>query len=369
MTSAYATKVAEGFSNTLLQEVYDMNVSDKIVNRDYEGDINRVGSLLNILNIARITEQDYVKGGLTMASLYEKNCQLEIDKKKSFYWGEYTIDKWLSYIKDRHNTVVTQKAEERSRNMDKYVLAKWNKVAAGNWVGAQVSTGTCSVAAVTGAVTGTDGVFTAAMVGLPFKAEGQSQWYRIKSYSGVNSIVIEDDLDDVDSAYTGGAIGGTAKFVIQQTGSTAITTANLLTEVGKLKLALDVSQRYNKSAVPAAGRYMVVPAEFEDVLVRASGVELHVPEAYSELVKAGFLGTLKGMQIFVSNDLDGNADDGYHIIAGHTNWMTFAEKLLAAEIQEDIDGDFGTAYKDLFVYGSKVPDTRRHFASQALWTF
>jgi hypothetical protein len=369
MSSAYATKIAEGFSQTLLSEVYDRSLTDKIVNRQYEGEINRVGSLLNILNIARITEQDYTKGGLTMQDLYEKNCQLEIDKRKAFYWGEYTIDKWLSYIKNPHSEVVAQKAAERARNMDIYTLAKWGDVAAGNFVGTSLTTGTVGVAATTGVVTGTDGVFTAAMVGLPFKAEGHTQWYRVKTYNGVNEIVIEDDSDDETSAYTGGVIAGGATFEIQMASAVTITTSNLLAQVGKLKLALDIAQRYDKSAVPASDRFLIIPAEFEDMLVRASGVALHVPEVYSELVTAGYKGTLLGMQLFVSNDLDGDNTDGFHVIAGHKNWMTFAEKVLEAGIEEDVPGDFATAYKDLFVYGGKVPDTRRHFASTALWKF
>jgi hypothetical protein len=369
MSSAYATKIAEGFSHKLIQEVYDMNVADKICNREYEGEINQVGSLINMLNIARIEEQTYTKGGLVMDNLYENNCQLQITEKKSFYWGEYTIDKWLSYIKNPHSTVVTQKAEERSRNIDKFVLGKYADAAAGNYLGTVEATGTVSIAATTGVVTGSNTAFTEAMEGLPFKAEGHTQWYRVKDYTSATSITIEDDLDDVASQYTGGVIAGGATYQIQGASAVTITTSNLLSEFGKLGLALDTAQRYDKSAVPRAGRWAIVPSEFEDMVTRASGVELHVPEAYSELVKAGFLGTLKGFQLFVSNDLVGNNTDGFHVIAGHSNWMTFAEKLLSADIEEDIKGDFGTAYKDLFVYGAKVPDSRRHFAATALWKF
>jgi len=47
--------------------------------------------------------------------------------------------------------------------------------------------------------------------------------------------------------------------------------------------------------------------------------------------------------------------------------MTFAEKVLQVRMEEDLPGDFGTAYKDLFVYGGKVIDLMRHQASLGLW--
>ncbi|MEM4271411.1 MAG: hypothetical protein QXO70_04960, partial [Candidatus Pacearchaeota archaeon] len=99
MSSAYATTIAQGFSNKLLKEMYDKSLIDAIVNRDYEGEINGVGSTLNILNFARISEKTYAKSPLTADSLYENNAVLTIDQYKSFYWKERTIDKWLSYIK------------------------------------------------------------------------------------------------------------------------------------------------------------------------------------------------------------------------------------------------------------------------------
>ena len=54
MASARATTLAQGFSQKLLKEMYDRSILDSIVNRDYQGEINARGSILNILNIARI---------------------------------------------------------------------------------------------------------------------------------------------------------------------------------------------------------------------------------------------------------------------------------------------------------------------------
>lgn len=370
MGSARGTTLAEGFSNRLLLEMYDISLLDYIVNRDYEGEINKVGSVLNILNIARISEKDYTGANLTVDDIYENNCVLTIEKKKSFYWRELTIDNWESYIKDPHSTVVTQKADERNANMDKYVLGKYGDVGAGNRVGTNYTTGTVTVDAVTGAVTGSGTTFAASMVGKGFKADGHTTWYRVKTYVSPTSIVIEDDFDDTTSAYTGGAIGAGASYIIEANTPISITTSNILAQVGQLKLKLDKAEANGFNAVPASGRFLIVPPEFEDIVTNgASGITLHVPAVYEELVKKGMLTMLKGFNIFVSNRLTGNNTDGYHCIAGHKNWITFAEKLLEATIEEDLIGNFGSAFKDLFVYGAKVADSRRHFAAELFATF
>lgn len=349
-------------------EFYDKNLADSIVNRDYQGEINEVGSKLNILNIARISEKTYADSALSADSLYENNSVLTIDQYKSFYWKEKTLARWLSYIKNPHPTVVTQTANERMKNVDSFVLGFYGDVGAGNRVGTSYTTGTVTIDA-SGNVTGAGTTFTSAMVGRGFKALGHTKWYRVKTYSAADTIVIEDDLDDVTSTYSGGAINAGATYEIEAASPLAITTSNLLQYVASLKLKLDTAEKLGYSTVPDTNRWLIVPPEFEDLMVRASGIALHVPEVYSELVKKGMITELLGFKVFKSNRLSGNNTDGYRVLAGHSNWMTFAEKTLEARMEEDLIGDFGSAYKDLFVYGAKVTDSRRHFAAEGYWTF
>lgn len=368
MPSARATTVAQGFSQKLLKEMYDRSLLDSIVNRDYQGEINGTGSKLNILNIARITEKTYANAAMSADSLYENNAVLTIDQYKSFYWKEKTLENWLSYIKDPHSTVVAQKADERNRNMELFAFALYGDVAAGNRVGTDYSTGTVSIDA-SGNVTGSGTTFTAAMVGKGFKADGHTEWYRVKTYSGATSIVIEDDKDDVTSTYSGGVINASSTYVVEAATPVSVTTATLLAKVAALREKLDKAEGAGKSAVPDTGRFLIVPPEFETKLVQASGIALHVPAVYDELVKKGMITQLLGFNVFKSNRLSGNNTDGYHVLAGHSNWMTFAEKQLEASVEEDLIGDFGSAYKDLFVYGAKVPDSRRHFAAEMFCIF
>lgn len=351
-----------------MKALYDNNILDSIVNRDYQGEINAVGSKLTILDFDKVTEKTYTNTALVADSLTENNGSLTIDQYKSFYWKEKTLDNWLSYIKDPHPTIVTQVANERAKNMDTFAFGYYGDVGAGNRVGTDYSTGTVTIDA-SGNVTGSGTTFTSAMVGRGFKATGHTKWYRVKTFNSTTSLVIEDDLDDVASQYTGGAIGGGASYVIEANTAVAITTSTILQQVAALKLKLDKAEANGYHAVPDDSRWLIVPPEFEDIIVRASGVALHVPEVYTNLVGKGMIGMLLGFKLFRSNRLTGDNTNGYRVLAGHSGWLTFAEKVLDARMEEDLLGDFGAAYKDLFVYGAKVKDARRHFAAEGYFTF
>jgi hypothetical protein len=366
--SAYGTKLAEGFSTKVMTWVYDRNLIDFIVNRNYQGEINAVGSKLNILDFDKISEKTYANAALTADAITENNGQLVISEYRSFYFKEKTLAEWLSYIKDPHPYIVNQIGNERNKNMDTYVLAKYSDVGAGQRIGTDYTTGTVSIDA-SGNVTGDGTTFTAAMEGKGFKALGHTTWYRVKTYTDPTTLVIEDDLDDVTSTYSGGAIAATATFVIEAATVLTISASNILNKVAKAKEVLNLAEKNGYSAVPDEGRFAIFPPEFFTTLTQGTGIALHVDEVYQDLVKRGYMGELQGFKLFQSNRLSGNNTDGYHCIFGHQNWMTFAEKVLTARMEEDIPGDFGTAYKDLFVYGGKVKDIARHQAGEIFAKF
>ncbi len=364
-----ATTIAQGFSNKLMLEMYDRDLTDIIANRNYQGEINAVGSKLNILNFDRLSEKTYANSALSADDLTENNATLVIDQYKSFYWKEKDLANWLSYIKDPHPTIVSQVANERNKNKETFLLGFYGDVAAGNRVGTDYTTGTVTVDVTTGAVTGSGTTFTSAMVGKGFKATGHTKWYRVKTYTDATTIVIEDDKDDATSAYTGGAIAAGASYTIEAATVVSITTTNLLQYVASLRLKLDQAEKFSHSSVPDTDRVLVVPPEFMNTVVRATGIALHVPEVYSQLIQKGYVGDLLGFHVYVSNRLTGDNTNGYHCLAVQKNWITMAEKVIDARMEEDIIGDFGTAYKDLFVYGAKVTDSRRHYAAEGFFTF
>jgi hypothetical protein len=367
MPSAYATKVAEGFSAKLIQHVYEKAPIDEIVNRDYEGEINAVGSKLNINSLAKITEKTYSGSNLTADDLTEVNGLLTIDQYKSFYWKEKTIDKWKSYIKNPKGTVLAQTAEERRKNIMTYLLTFWSDAASGQWYGTDYTTGTVTVDVTTGVVTGSGTTFTSGMVGKPFKATGHTAWYRVKTYSSSTSIVIEDDSDDETSAYTGGAISAGASYTIQA--NTVKTVDNGGSNPSFLTMTLALKQMLDDAEVPEDGRFMVIPNAAWPTMAKDTGIKLAVEPAYQDLVVKGYMGTLEGFKIIKSSRVAGDNTNGYHVVAAHPSWLTYADKALEVGIEEDLIGNFGTAYKDLFVYGAKVKDERRKFAAQAFVKF
>ena len=356
-----ATKLAEGFSQKVLDTLYARSITDFITNRDHEGEIVGVGSVLNILTLGELDEKNYSGANLSADDLTESNARLEIDQRKSFYFKVKSIDNFDSFIKNPLPTVEMQRIGKRMKNMDTFVLGKYADVAAGNRVGTDYATGTVTVDVTTGAVTGSGTTFTAAMVGRGFKAVGHTVWYRVKSYASATSIVIENDSDDETSAYDGGAISGGTAYVIEAATKLKVTPANIRQYLGALKIKLDLAE------VPDEDRWIVLPTEIADLLTRGSNIALAVPEAYRDLVQKGYLMDVSGFKVFQSVNLSGNNTDGYHVIAGSKLWQTFADKQLEARIEEDLIGNFGAAYKDLFVYGSKVADIRRKFAAEGFW--
>jgi hypothetical protein len=365
MPTAYATKVAEAFSTKLIRHIYESAPIDSLVNRDYEGEINAVGSKLNMLTLAKLSEKTYTGANLTADDLTEINSQLVIDQYKSFYWKEKTIDKFKSYIKNPKGTVIEQVGNERKKNIMNFLLGLWGDVASGQWYGTSYTTGTVTVDVTTGAVTGSGTTFTSAMVGKPFKALGHTEWYRVKTYSSATAIVIEDDNDDETSAYTGGAISAGATYEIQANTAKTIdnSTTKFLDFVLALKTYLDEAQ------VPDEDRFLFIPPIGEQYLLKDTSIKLSVPAAYQELVKQGMLTELVGFKVFRNNQVAGDNTNGFKVIAGHKSWLTFADKTLQTGMEEDLIGNFGTAYKDLFVYGAKVADERRKFAAMALVKF
>src|SRR3990167_10943741 len=257
--SAYGTKLAEGFSSKVMQFVYDRNLLDEVTNRNYEGEINGIGSILNILDFSKLSEKTYADAALTADTISENNGDLVIDQYKSFYWKEKTLAKWLSYIKNPHPYIVTQVGNERSKNMDTFLFDLHPDVGSGNRVGTDYTTGDVEVAVTTGVVTGNGTIFTAAMVGRGFKATGHTTWYRIKTFTSTTSITIEDDLDDVTSVYTGGAIAAATAYTIQANTVLTITAANILNKVATLAQKLNLAEQNGFSAVPDSDRYLVAP--------------------------------------------------------------------------------------------------------------
>ena len=366
MPSAYGTKLAEAFSQKVIQAIYENAPIDEVVNRDYEGEIDNVGSKLNMLTFSRLAEKDYTGANLSADDLNEINGQLIITKFKSFYWKVKTLAKFQSYIKDPKGIINEQTFQERKKNIMLFLMTFYTKVAAGSWYGTDYTTGTVAVDA-SGNVTGAGTTFTAAMVGQPFQATGQTLWCRVATFVSTTSITIVNDTDDdvASGTYTGGVIASSSSYTIQA--ATVKTIDN--SSVKFLDMVTLLKQRLDENEVPEEGRYLFIPPAGVTSMLKDPGIKLNVPAAYEDLVVKGMITELEGFKVFKVNRLVGDNTNGYHVLAGQRNFLTFADKTLEAGIEEDLIGNFGSAFKDLFVYGAKVADERRKFGATAFVKF
>lgn len=352
--AAYGDNLAEAFAATAVEKFFETAVTPMITNDEYEGEIKDKASRLNVLTFSESQGlQNYTGSDLTLGSVTESEGTLVTDQQKAYYFKILSLDRFQSYVKDPESTLMIEKAGQLQEAVDTYVLGlAHSDAAAGNRIGTSYTTGTVEVTVTTGAVTGSSTVFTAAMVGLGFKAAGHSVWYRIKTRSSNTAIVIEDDLDDTTSAYTGGAISAGATYEIEANTPVDIDSAG---EAYAAILAL--KQKLDASKTPKANRWLVVNSYFMQKLL-AESVIVRDTEQGENRTTNGFVTRIAGFDLYENEQLAGDNTDGFWAVAGHKSAITFAMAFVETGI-EDLQANFGKAYKGLNVYGAKVVDERR----------
>lgn len=353
--ATYPTKLTEAFAGKALNIYYGSALAEAITNQDYEGEVKGRGSIVNVLTFGAISAGTYSGADMTATDLTESNAQLKTDQCKYFYFTVKSWDTFRSYIKNPEGTILQQVASELKKVVDNYLLSEMYKdVAAGNRIGTDYVTGTVTVETGTGAVTGSGTTFTAAMVGRGFKATGHTKWYRVKSYASATSIVIEDDLDDSTSAYTGGAISGGTAYAIEAATAVQVTASTVFSQFQQLQTKLDDNE------VPEEDRWAVVPPRIANLIVASGEYNNDTESARAEATKRGYVGEFAGFKIYKASSLrlPGDGTNGWHILAGHKSAITFAMGLTENGV-EDAIANFGKRYKSLYVYGAKVADERR----------
>lgn len=353
--ASYPTKLAEIFSTKVMVIYYANAVSEDITNQDYEGEVKDKSSLLNIMTFSKILSHTYTGANMVVDDLTESSGQLNTDQAKDFYFRVKSYDKFRSYIKNPEGTILAQTANELKKVIDTFVLGFHTKAQAGNRRGTDYTSGTVTVDS-SGNVTGVGTTFAAGMVGKGFQASGQTSWYRVKTFTSATAIVIEDDLDDVTSQYSGGAIAGGSTYIIQANTSKQLTSSNIFDELNQLNVLL------TNQEVPAEDRWCVVPPAVAALIkLNANFNPSGVPAGYERFSTPpnGMIGgSLAGFKIYESPRVLGDSTTGWHIMAGHKSAITFAMGLTETGM-EDLIGNFGKAYKSLYVYGAKVVDERR----------
>lgn len=349
----FGTNVGEKFAKNTLKIFFERAISPDITNQDYEGEIKGGGAdRLNVLTFGALSLKDYTGVAMSVDKPSESEATLIVNQKKSYYFQIESFAKFSSYVDNPESTLIDTAGKTLAETVDAFILGLHGDVASGNRVGTDYTTGTVTVDVTTGAVTGSGTTFTSAMVGLGFKATGHTSWYRIKSYSSSTAIVIEDDKDDITSAYTGGAIGAGATYTIEANTAITVSKTTIFDYIIDLKTKLDAQK------IPQTDRWLVLPSIISNLLLKSAQLQTAVDSAYEDVIKKGIIGYVGGFKVYSNEQVAGNNTTGFKCLAGHKSWATMAMAFTESGT-EDFIGGFGTNFKGLNCYGAKVPDERR----------
>jgi hypothetical protein len=306
----------------------------------------------------------YSGSNLSFATVKESVSTLTINVYRALQDSIPSLAMFTSSVNDPQSTIMQSATDKLVTMLDKALFALYSKAGSGNWVGTSYVTGTVAIDA-SGNVTGTGTTFAAAMAGRPFKAAGHTKWYRVKTYTSATAIVVEDDLDDETSTYTGGVISAGAAYEIQAATKLAITKSNIAQYISTFAQMLDESHGDNDElVVPREGRFLILPAIAETPLRTASEFNRDIEMVYKDNVKEGVVARAYGLDIFFAPTswFTGDNTNGYYCIGGHTSWITvgygFIEPITLIPSAQN-QTNFGDLIKGLFGWGFKVADDRR----------
>lgn len=342
------------YSLKLVELLYNDTLYPWITNTNYEGTIKDAGDRVRVRTAARVALSTYTKGmTLVKQDLNPTTEDLVVDQQKYFAFVVDDIDKFQNDI-----AAITEYASNTKRDMaeliDTDILDYMRKNVHGlNAIGTDYSTGTVAVAATTGVVTGTGTTFTAAMVGGYFKATGHTSWYLVTAFTNGTTITISDL--GTSATYTGGAIGAGAAYEINAATAVALTKSNVYSYLVQLRTAL------GQRLTPKEGRFIVVNSQFEGLLLQAPEFIPAVQTAYNDVVKAGLIGRIAGMEVYTSELIAGDNSTGYWFVAGTKDFTAFALQIMKTSVvpSESDPNSFVSTCKGLLVYGRKVFEGNR----------
>ena len=127
----------------------------------------------------------------------------------------------------------------------------------------------------------------------------------------------------------------------------SINSGNAYEYMIKVKTALD------KENVPTAGRWIVVPPEFEGLMLLDNRFVAAGGAKAEERLVNGLVARAAGFDIYVSNNVPNTSNAKYKIIAGTKMACTFADQIIKTEAYRP-ESKFADAVKGLHVYGSKL---------------
>jgi len=335
------------FSLKLVEILYNETIYTKVTNTNYEGQIANEGDRVRVRTLGKLTLSAYTKGTTLVAQdLTPTEEDLIIDQQYYFKFVVDDIDKLQNDI-DTINEYAALSKRDMVELLDTDILAYMRKNVHGdNAVGTAYSTGTISVAATTGVVTGSGTTFTAAMVGGLLSFDSGATYYYVSAYSSATAITI---TDQDSTSYTGG-VETSSTYVINAATHTAVTKSNIYANIVSLRTKLGVQ------LTPKEGRFLVVNSVFEGALLQAPEFIPAVGAAYEDAVLGAKIGRIAGFDVFTSELVDGDNTTGYWFVAGTRDFCAMALQIMKVNIlPSSVDPtSFMSTCKGLLVWGRKV---------------
>jgi len=364
------TNIGEKFAKRVLKKLYAQSIIPLVTNNDYEGEITGGGAdRLTILSFLKdVTLGDYVAGTemSVQREMDDTEDQLIVDQQKYFNVEIDNLNKFEAYVNDLDSTIVENKAQVLQDTIEAYILDLFTEVKAGHRVGSDYNTtayatSTAAVTAITGAMTITDPGISSlhiggALVGLGISFDSGVTWYKIKTYTDSSTLVIDDWND---SAYTGGTKTA-VDFIIEAIYPKTVSKTTIYADILSLSTAL------SKDKIPQGDRWLTVPPDIANLLKQATELIPAVATAYEDVVKQGLIGTVGGFKVIENVNISGNGTNGWHCLAGHKAFITFANAYTESRVVEPV-GNFGKRYQGLDVYGAKVTKERRKAGADGFW--
>jgi hypothetical protein len=116
---------------------------------------------------------------------------------------------------------------------------------------------------------------------------------------------------------------------------------------------VDLKVKLTEANVPEEGRFCVIPAWGEGLLLKDSRFVAAGTSTTDSVIRNGKIGRAAGMDIYVSNNTPNTAGTKYKVIAGHPMAYTFAEQIVKTKAYQP-EKRFADAVKGLHVYGGRL---------------
>lgn len=134
---ATLSNFGEQFASKVLQRVYADAVVPAIVNRDYEGEIQKPGDRVNILSfLNNILLSDYTVGSdMASETIVDAEDVLVVEKRKYYNFSLDRLENLFTYASDIPSSLLENASYVLRTAIDAYVLEKAAEAKAGSWIG------------------------------------------------------------------------------------------------------------------------------------------------------------------------------------------------------------------------------------------